>query len=272
MKLIKESLELRRDTPYMLRNDGEVYQVKYELPKFPVDHPYIIYYKDRPIDELVLSAVEERLPDLYWFYQNTAKERTKTGISRFIKLFLDNKEYFLKGNRLSKYAQDKVNLFKPYDTPYVVSTGGPRETYEALIHVDDATNQEFLRFRTGGSPYSKDRLGAYFRVSSKGFDWSDLIAEVIKDHYYELDNISISKDQIALGIYDNYKINGETISCMRLEDINLKNLPFIESLFCLRDDLPLNNYLKQGKTLLECFWCASPWHLTEEIIKKDRMK
>ncbi len=270
MKLIKENLELHRDTPYMLRNDGEIFQVKYELPKFPIDHPYIIYYKDHPIDECIVSAVEERLPDLYWFYQNTAKEMTRVGISRFIKLFLDNKEYFLKGRKLSRYILDRVNLFIPYDTPYVISTGGPRETYEALLHIDDAANQEFLRFRTGGSPYNKNKLGVYFRVSSKGFDWSDLIAKVIRDHYYKLDNISISKDQIALGIYDNYRINGETISCMRLEDIDLKNLPFIESLFCLRDGLPLGNYLKQGKTLLECLWSSSPWKLTERIIKKDK--
>lgn len=272
MNLIKEEIDLRVNTPYMLRNDGKVIKVKYELPKFPIDHPYIIKHKDLSIDECVLNAIEEGLSDLYWFYQNTAKERTKVGISRFIKLFLDNKEYFLKGKELSKYVQDNVALFSPYDTVYVVSVGGPRETYEALLHINDATNQEFLRFRTGSSPYNKNKLGVYFRISSKGFDWSDLIAKVVRDHYYELDNISISKDQTALGVYDNYEINGETISCTPLEEIDLKNLPFIESLFCLKDSLPFNKYLKEGKTLLECFWCASPWHLTEEIIRKDKVK
>lgn len=273
MKLIKEEIDLRVNTPYMLRNDGKVIKVKYERPSFFVDHPYVIRDRNLDMKAAVRVAVLDRLQDIDWFYQNTNKERTRVEISRFFKILLDNTKYFFEKDELSEsFIKELADKFAPYDTTYVVSIGEPRDVYEALLHINDAVNQEFLRFRTGAGVYNTSKVGVYFRVSSKGFDWSDLIAKVIKSHYYEIDNISISKDPNTLDSYDNYKINGENISCTPLEEIDLKNLPFIESLFCLRDNLPFSNYLKEGKTLLECFWCASPRHLTEEIIKKDKVK
>lgn len=184
---------------------------------------------------------------------------------------LDHIDYFFENDELSRFIiKEIIDKFSPYDTSYVVSVGEPKDVYEALLHVNNAVNQGFLRFRTGEGVYNKSKVGVFFRVSSKGFDWSYLIAKVLMEYYYEIDNVSISKDPNTLGSYDNYKMNGENISCTPIEELNLKNLPFIESLFCLRDDLSFGDYLKQEKTLLECFWCASPRHLTEEIIKKDK--
>ncbi len=270
MKFIKEELKLRVSTPYMLRNDGKVIRVNYGKDDAVVDHPYIIRDRDLSMRAAVRVAVLDRLQEVYWFYQNTGKERTRVELSRFFKILLDHTDFFFERGELSKFfIEEIISKFNPYNTSYVVPVGEPKDVYEALLHVNDAVNQEFLRFRTGEGVYNKSKLGVFFRVSSKGFDWSDLIAKVLTEHYYEIDNVSISKDPNTLGSYDNYKMDRENISCTPIEELNLKNLPFIESLFCLRDDLPFSNYLKQGRTLLECFWCASPRHLTEEIIKKD---
>ena len=269
-KILNESIKkLINDQPYMLRNDGEVFEVHYGDRLAFLDHPYLIHRKPEATIDDVKDIVLNNSRSIDWFYENTKLESTRRGILRFCNSFAKNINYFLKDKDAQEFALKKIDKYLNIDYPQVFPYGDEKDVIQDLENINDATNQEFLRFRTNYGIYNKNKYSIYFRVGSRGFDWSDLISKFIKDHYYEIDNITIAKDDQALGYNDSYKYEGENISCIPIENVELRNLPIIESLFDLKNKLVED--LKDGSNWLEHYKISSTRYLNKQI-KKCRNK
>lgn len=128
-------------------------------------------------------------------------------------------EWFYK-NTLNNELKDLIILYR--EKPNV----------KDLERIGDLTNQEFCRVRTSNYKY---RYGGnngeiYFRISSVGFNWFDLIWSTVATYRNFITNVSIMKDYATFGeqfVY--YKINGhETKHMPTNEFLTLSGSPIIE--------------------------------------------
>ena len=269
---IIESYSLVVDKPYMMRNDGKVFEVKY-INRRIADHPYLLRDPENTGVDDAKSLIMSGVDDIDWFYKHTNSGYTQKLISRFV-------EYAIKfvsdlrdiGEVSTSYADKKNKELSKYlsSTPQIVGTDeGVSGMLDALIIANEAVNQEFLRFRTGKSPNNTSRLNLYFRVSSNGFDWTTLIDNFILDNYNIISDITITKDPWALGNYESYSVKGKDIVAMSVDDwINFGNAAIIESYFSLNNSNKISKYLKDGLTLSEIFWGCNPKHIADYVKKK----
>ena len=268
---LQENLILKSDSPYMMRNDGEVFKVEYTTKSFFIDHPYLIRRGVKANRNDVINILHSDFKYLQWFYEHTRKGETQKGIERFIFLVHQNIEDFVNDNEDLKYVLQRLSYFKD-DEPFLFSKGNSLDTLEALEHINNTVNQEFLRFRLQSGFYNKNKYSIYFKVSSKEFDWSKLIDNFIISYRPVLDNITITKDEQVFEIATPYKSKGDTISAMPIEDyLSLNDPPLIESLYYLNVNNKFKKILREGKTLLECYSYSSPRALSKAIYELEEL-
>ena len=179
-----ESSELNINTPYMLRNDGE-------LLNCGDYHPYIKSHKDETLEE-TKEYLFLHNDFLEWFYNNTLNEEVKELISSL------------------NYTQDEI---------------------DKLWYL---TNQEFCRVRTSNYRYKTggDNGQIYFRISSEGFDWFELIWETCVKFINSIDYITIMKDPQTFGKqFDYIELKGEIMNKYPIKDfISIEGEPLIETM------------------------------------------
>lgn len=203
MKLF-ENIKLA--TPYMIRNDGKLIECS------PM-HPYIKYFHES-IGECINKLSTKRLSSLYWFYENTNKEKTKETIEIVLK-------YFLKHNLI-----ENIQINIPENT-YLSST----EEIEDFINILNAdTNQEFLRMRTSSLLFGGNSRDVYFRISSIDFNWFNIIWELVYKYRNQISNITICKDSNTFGnSFNTYKVGNVHIDHYPTEEfLTLNGNPIME--------------------------------------------
>lgn len=172
MKLF-ENIKLA--TPYMIRNDGKLIECS------PM-HPYIKYFHES-IEECINKLSNRRLSSLYWFHENTNKEKTKETIEIVL-------NYLFQHNLV-----ENVEITIPVDT-YLPSN----EEIEDFINILSAdTNQEFLRMRTSSLLFGGNSRDVYFRISSIDFNWDFIIYNIVDRCKDQIDNITICEDSNTFG-------------------------------------------------------------------------
>lgn len=172
MKLL-ENIKLA--TPYMIRNDGKLIECS------PM-HPYIKYFHENK-EECIDKLSTKRLSSLYWFYNNTNKDKTKETIEIIL-------NYLFQHNLV-----DDVEINIPVDT-YLPS----KEEIEDFINILNVdTNQEFLRMRTSSLLFGGNSRDVYFRISSIDFNWNFIIYDVVEKYRDQIDNITICEDSNTFG-------------------------------------------------------------------------
>ena len=181
------------DNAYMTRNDGKFFPVK------------VHYYGDPEDVDSTLYAGE-------WLYDHTLHEGTKKAFIMLIDYwakFLNDLEdvdtliadieaiidampyYFLSKKFVEAHAEEIIKYF-----PMV------KESDKKLNDVIcDELNQEFMRVRYGGM-YDTDAgsRDIYFRISSSGFNWYDIIWKFVYDHEAVIDFVTICRDEEATGV------------------------------------------------------------------------
>lgn len=157
-------------------------------------HPYILMSVKSSL-KTNIEALNNRPDFLDWFYNNTLQEDVK----------------------------NLIKEFKENNNP------------DILEKLNTLTNNEFCRVRTSNYkiPYGGDNGQIYFRISSNNdFNWFDLIYNVLLQ-YDNLDYVTVVKDAQAfkdIKDFDYYKINGQEINQMSVEDfLTLEGSPIIES-------------------------------------------
>ena len=115
----------------------------------------------------------------------------------------------------------------------LISLAGIYDSSEYNQIVIDNLNNEFCRVRAGGLVDSGSNLGdIYFRISSTGFNWFDVIWAFVYENQHRIDNVTIVRDNNNFdNSYDVYKHNGAAIDKMPVDDfINLSGHPVFEKL------------------------------------------
>lgn len=228
--------KLKKATPYMLRNDGE-------LLECGIAHPYIKYwFEDLP------KFDGEFLRSIKWFYNNSNKDTTKDLICIVAK-------YLISTSNLS-YADFDIIPEDKIDNAYLCGV----EEFNGFINTLNAdTNQEFCRARTSSKLYGGTNDDIYFRVSSIGFNWFPLMWQIV--YTYKPTTVTICKDDNTFGGRNTfYKINREEINRIPYEDfILMSGNPIIEQLSASTiDRFKVQNELKRGETISESFEWTHP--------------
>lgn len=123
-------------------------------------HPYIKMSNSASY-ETNLKTLNSHLDFLDWFYKNSLNDETK----------------------------ELINEFK-------------EEPSEELMNLlNDLTNQEFCRVRTSNYKvkYGGDNGQIYFRISSTGFNWFDLIWNVVNNFSNVIKEVTVMKDKQTFG-------------------------------------------------------------------------
>ena len=229
---------LQEHTPYMLRNDGELYTCGGM-------HPYVIYCctEDNHVIDTLISFSDQ----VKWFYDHTQYEEVKRNIAIIVEslhrlgyeihLDLTNDEYCLDEGLLIEYIKT----------------------------LSQACNQEFCRVRTSHLLWGGHGGDIYFRISSHDFNWFDAIWNVVYNNRDFITSVTISTDNASLGGTTRYyKHNGKTIYLMPTNEfITLNGNPIIERL--QRSKLGMlnsvNRQLSKARCLYEAFGELNPRYI-----------
>lgn len=204
----------------MLRNDGKVFDV--------LVHPY------------GSDDYEETLAAAEWLFNHTRYAEVKDLIVKFITTWVYDVCDF---NEPSVEEQIQKEISKrPYSfltTDFIHSIKDDLEDVDLNEDVDElnkainsALNQEFTRVRAGGEVNSTASLGElYFRISSEGFNWFNIIWQFVYDRQRTIDTVTIKRDEEATGRSDYYKHGNKVFDKMPVEEfIMLKGRPVVENM------------------------------------------
>lgn len=232
---------LHKATPYMLRNDGQVFECKGW-------HPYISNIYDSKEDNLD-SLINERLWELEWYYDNSLNNNVKENIKILVNTCC---------NKDINFEKDKDELFNKFnvdENTYVCRDDN--ELYSILENLNNEMNQEFCKVRTSNVKFGGNSNDIYFRISSIGFNWFDLIWKFVMNNSKDISSVTISRDTRVRDFTQGecYKIKGKEINHMPTNEfLTLEGNPIIEnfnsSLNMINKALPK---LKEGKSLNESY-------------------
>ena len=157
-------------------------------------HPYIKYYFEWD-DIKNMSELDKHPESLEWFFNNTQNNEAK--------------------QLINKYKKEK-----------------DVETFNKL---NDLLNNEFCRVRTSNIKYKYggENGAIYFRISSEGFNWFDLIWQTVMDYKDVLKDVTVVRDQQTFGKqFDYYKHKGKELKHIPVDEfLTLSGNPIIEKLY-----------------------------------------
>lgn len=215
---LNESAETKA---WMIRRDGKVFEVQI--------HPY-----GSP------ENYEETLWASEWLYNHTGNQSTKDLIVKFITTWVYDECNFEEASVVEQL--DKEIASRPYsfltsnfvhsieDLLEYVDVDDPVE--DLNIAVNSALNEEFLRARAGGEVNSDASIGElYFRISSTGYNWFDIIWNFVYNRKGSVETVTIKRDEESTGDSTYYRHGDKVFDRMPVEEfIMLKGNPVVESL------------------------------------------
>lgn len=226
-------MALKTATPYMLRNDGK-------LLECGDIHQYMIYYLDHPLIEELGTLLEDRWDFFVWFYNNTNSETTRKNLRQLI-----IEEYF-SHFVVKEFNQDISFLgdISEKDCWHLTEA----EFWDLYQLCNNETNQEFCRVRTSNMRFGGTSGDIYFRISSVGFNWFNLIWQLVYDNQSFITHVTICTDsQSKGGRTEFYKHGATSINRLPVKDfITLSGNPIIES-----SESFVEKFLASGLSLYE---------------------
>ena len=254
-------MQLKERTPYMVRNDGKVFECG-------SIHPYILYHVTEAFVINMLDLLDAPW-FLDWFLENSNQDlkplmkeclECLAGGVLGVSSSAEATHRFGMDEDLLKLFLNQVSLeidLKPaanVDDNYLV-------TCEALWEeLNNRTNQEFLRVRMSDKYRGGSGRDLYARVSSFDFNWFDIIWRLVYDNQTQLSSVTISADPQAgkkISTPDLvYVIDGQPVDHMDVQEfINLSGNPLIES-----DEHPYVKNLEKGLPLNEALPDCGSFH------------
>lgn len=218
---------LKDNEAFMIRNDGKVIPVNIHI------------YGDK-------DDAEETFRICQWLYDYTKESNTKNLIITFIKTYainelgaldsdLEDIIKLLKDN-IYDLNSDLVDSMSTISEDFIdkhkeeISKAKVKETYDLVEEINDSLNQEFLRARFGGMYDSNSDKTMYFRISSTGFDWFNIIWNFVNSNKNQIDKVSVLYDVESTGKSDYLTHNNQKIKEMPVQDfITLSGNPIFES-------------------------------------------
>ena len=246
MNLSGEFLKLA--TPYMLRNDGALFDCS------PM-HPYIMRKHEKPkIVGMLKRKDQTKIDALNWFHDNTNNPELRKTIDIVLNYF----------------GIKESGVYKPSE----------EEILDFIEQANNMGNQEFLRLRTSSMLYGGTDNSLFARISSIDFNWYPLLFSLLTSHK-NIGAITICKDSNTFGgRFDAYSINGVECNSLPVDEfLCIKGSPIVESMKSEHDVInKAIGFLKEGKPLNEAYDHMHPrylngWYGTEvEEMLDDNLK
>lgn len=255
IKIPLNESQLEVSSAYMLNNRGELLQCG-------LVHPYIKYIVQSGDKKEIESLFNSRLNDLLWFYKNTKDDKLKGDIDTLVNSVISNDTYGI-DEEIRQWCSREFNLETDNKIPYI-------EIIENLfLEINNKCNQEFCRVRTSHMKAPIGNSGdTYFRISSVGFNWFNIIWKIVYDNRSFIESVSICTDTQSTGKpVQFYTWGGNVINRMPTQDfIKLPGNPIIES-----GNGPLD-MLKRGYSLNEALGDISSIHINRcvEILRRNQ--
>lgn len=227
-------MALQTATPYMLRNDGKLLEC--------CDiHPYIKYHYENSNKQEVYTLFTENWEYFIWFYNNTNNDTTRKNLKQLI--IEDNFSHFI-----SDEEGDIAFLGPISESDWWHLT--EEEFYDLYELCNNECNQEFCRVRTSSMRYGGTSGDIYFRISSVGFDWFNLIWKVVYDNRDFITTVTVCTDtQSRGGRAEPYRHGSVVIDRLPVQEfITLSGNPVLEEL-----DFFIERLLASGLSLDESF-------------------
>lgn len=205
---------------WMLRRDGKYFEV--------VAHLYGS-----------LEDYEETLYAAEWLYRHTSSEKTKDTIIEFIASWAMDNVRGGDSSAIIDYIKDVGYIIMTPDFVKSISNkidnSNIGDTDYLNAKVCTLLNNEFCRVRDGGVVNSYNNGEYYFRISSNGFNWFNVIWEFVYTKRNSIKSVTIVRDEESTGENFIYKISGEPVDKMSVDSfITLKGNPIIEKLILER--------------------------------------
>lgn len=235
--LLERALPPKSGTPYMMRNDGEVFEVSYS-ERGPVDHPYIVDRARRQERDFIPDSLTEMRKCFKWFFDHTGSRALKKYIQNYYLALIESNFNGVATNQpLRQTTESEFDLTHTQSIPTIeMSLEGAQL---ALPIIEESANQEFLRFRFQAESQG---LNMYCRVSSVDFNWYDNLCIFLFGCYRQLSTITITTDALA-GMENKIKrYKGQPFIQMPINEfLTLSGHPMVEQLNqcqnILREDL-----------------------------------
>ena len=224
---------------YMIRKNGEIIDCG-DLGF----HPYINGHADKleiweEFEDFFVNYPEQ----IYWiikYASDSIKEKLKN-LMQLVATYLylcekdDSLEKLFEYGTDSSVALDIISNFDIMPDTKEKEINGPiiyKKIIELYEEVNDEFNNEFLRLRMGGLLYQERDGSAYFRVSSNGFNWFNVIWKTVFDNKGVISDVTIVKDFQSGKTFrtdDYYIAKGKKINRMPTEEfLTLPGNPIVE--------------------------------------------
>ncbi len=224
-------MRLKERTPYMVRNDGEIFECG-------SIHPYIL--KDINVPFNVNMDYIAMFPEqISWFI-----EHSKQNLGPLLNdcfqcladcvMSLDNstaKKMLGMGHEDLENTLNVVGLNIKANLTNDVDNNCVKSCEVAWKELNSRLNQEFLRARMSNKYWQGLGRDIYFRISSFDFNWFDIIWNVVHDNQNQLSSITISADPQAGKTtgYEVYIIDGKPIDHINIDEfLELPGNPVVE--------------------------------------------
>ena len=207
---------------WMLRQDGQSFEIPIHPYGDPEDPEYMIMNAEWLYNHTNNKKTRQDILNLLASY---AVENDCVDITTFIEVLLDN-DYLNVSIKFINSVYD--DLEKTIENVLLNEKNGNVDSSVFNHIVMDDLNQEFCRVRAGGAYDSDGSLGdLYFRTSSKGFNWFNIIWEFVYNLYkqHKVETVTITRDKEST--------KEEVVYYNRIpveEFITLKGRPYIENM------------------------------------------
>ena len=246
---------IKKATPYMIRNDGTVFECEDR-------HPYVLKDVNFPMAMNMEAILSNSGRDIIWFASHTKNknliELIRKSLQSVANIFGDNSEIDI--DLYSALGFDETDFFS-WEPIFREFSVRPKSCYISNYAVKECisfwkdlnfeTNQEFLRMRTSDLYRGGDSRSAYFRISSFGFNWFAIIWDICYRLSYWVEDVTIVADEQAGKDVGKrfYVLQGKSVDHMPIDEfLTTSGNPVVESEMSstARD-------LYHGKTLMETF-------------------
>ena len=222
----------------MISRKGRVYSVE--------SHPYMDY-----------DFIQMNLEAGLWFYEHTTNPDVKQAYIDLLAYYIKN-EYgsvdalcSLEIPSIDKIASFIQKHIKEITKAIENDTLSIKEILDVLVK---ESNQEFMRVRYGGVYKTVSGVREiYFRISSFGFNWYNIIWEYVYTNKNQIDYVTIARDIASTGSGEYYNGKNGEYNNMPIEDfLSESGNPVIEwkdKLPSVRRHLALGGMLKDIENL-----------------------
>lgn len=135
---LNESANIKSNTPYMLRNDGAVFEVRYSTSG-PVDHPYVVDRVRRAVNDFIPDSIQDREKCFKWFFDHTGSRALKKYIQNYYLALIESDFEGIQGSPILQQLRQDFNLDSKID-PIPTIDLDLKGAELALAIIEESTN------------------------------------------------------------------------------------------------------------------------------------